>query len=56
MAERDELNETLSIRISTKERQRLTELADRDDRRISQFVRQIVRRALASDDGNGVAA
>ena len=50
MAERDDLDETVSVRFPAKVRQRLEELADADDRRVSQVVRRIVTRALERDD------
>ena len=55
MTERDELDETVSVRFPAKVRARLEQLADADDRRVSQVVRRIVVRALERQD-DGVAA
>jgi hypothetical protein len=57
MAERDDLDATVSVRFPSKVRARLEELADADDRRVSQVVRRIVTRAIErGDDGGGLAA
>jgi hypothetical protein len=60
MSDRDDLDASISFRVSTKERQRLKELADADEThetRISTVARRLFRQALReSDDGNGVAA
>jgi hypothetical protein len=58
MAEKDDdLDATLSFRVSTKERQRVREMADREDKPESRVARRLFRQALReSDDGGGLAA
>ncbi len=57
MAEKDDLDETLSFRVSTEERQRVRAIAAREDRLESQVARRLFRRALReSDDDGGLAA
>jgi hypothetical protein len=49
MADRDDLDETVSVRFPAKVRARLEQLAAADDRRVSQVVRRIVTRALENN-------
>ena len=51
MADRDDLDETVSVRFPAKVRARLEQLAAADDRRVSQVVRRIVTRALEVQEG-----
>jgi predicted DNA-binding protein len=56
MVERDDYPERISARVSTKVRQRIEELASRDDRPVAAVVRRLVVRALErDDDGGGIA-
>jgi hypothetical protein len=55
MADKDDLDERVTIRVSTKERQRLQEIADRREWKLSATVRRYLRRGLESDD-QGAAA
>jgi hypothetical protein len=57
MVEKDDLDATVSVRFPSKVRAR--QLADADDRPVSQLVRRIVTRAIergGDDDGGGLAA
>jgi hypothetical protein len=58
MTDKDDLEETISFRASTKLRQRLQDVADRDECRVGQVARRYLKRALLdeSDDTKGVAA
>jgi predicted transcriptional regulator len=51
MSDKDDLPEKLTIRLSTKVRQRLEEMADADERPVSAVARRIVLRALREDGG-----
>jgi len=51
----NDLDATVSVRFPAKVRARLEQLADEDDRRVSQVVRRIVVRALENQD-EGIAA
>jgi hypothetical protein len=55
MSDRDELDQTVSVRFPAKVRAQLERLAAADDRRLSQVVRRIVVRALETND-EGLAA
>jgi predicted transcriptional regulator len=46
MVEKDDLDATISVRVSSRERARLEELAALDDRPVSALARRLLRRAL----------
>jgi hypothetical protein len=60
MADDDDLAERLSFRVSTKERARIQDEADREQIRVAQVARRYFRRGFRSDDrrddGGGIAA
>jgi len=56
MAEDNEdLGETIGFRVSSKLRQRLQDIADRDECRVGQVARRLLKRAIERDD-QGAAA
>lgn len=57
MTDKDDLDETISFRASTRLRQRLQDIADRDECRVGQVARRYLKRALLDEsDDKGVAA
>jgi hypothetical protein len=48
--DQDELDDILRVRISRQERARLAALAAKDDRKVSQYVRHILRQALQTTE------
>jgi hypothetical protein len=57
-SDHEDLGETIGFRVSSKLRQRLQDIADRDECRIGQVARRYLKRALEneSDEHQGAAA
>jgi predicted transcriptional regulator len=50
MAEKDDLDATISVRVSSRERARLEELAALDDRPLSALARRLLRQFLETKE------
>jgi hypothetical protein len=49
-SDNEDLEETIGFRVSTKLRQRLQDIADRDECKVGQVARRYLKRALERDD------
>jgi hypothetical protein len=50
MAEKDDLDATISVRVSSREREQLKQLAALDDRPVSALARRLLRQALENQE------